>query len=79
MEHPLIGDIDQLTIDELSDKISELTKKTSIAYSTGNGQLVNQLQMALETFRNKYQEKLTASYQKQNSGNIDFDTKIKIE
>jgi len=79
MEHPLIGDIDQLTIDELSDKISELTKKTSIAYSTGNGQLINQLQMALETFRNKYQEKLTASYQKQTPGNIDFDTKIKIE
>ena len=79
MEHPLISNIDQLTIDELSEKISELTKKINIAYGTGNGQLINQLQMALETFRNKYQEKLSESYQKQNPGNIDFENKIKIE
>jgi hypothetical protein len=79
MEHPLIGNIDELTIDELSDKVNELGKKLNIAYSTGNGQLINQLQMALETFRNKYQEKLNDSYKKQNPGNIDFDSKIKIE
>jgi hypothetical protein len=79
MEHPLISNIDQLTIDELSDKVNELSKKLNIAYSTGNGQLINQLQMALETFRNKYQEKLNDSYKKQNPGNIDFDSKIKIE
>jgi len=79
MEHPLIGSIDQLTIDELSDKINDLTKKLNIAYNTGNGQLINQLQMAIETFKNKYQEKLSESYRKQNPGNIDFDSKIKIE
>lgn len=79
MEHPLINSIDDLTIDQLSDRISELNKKLSIAMSTGNGQLVSQLQMALETFNNKYREKLNDSYKKQNPGNIDFDEKIKIQ
>lgn len=79
MEHPLIGNINQLSVDEVSDKINELTKKLNIAYGTGNGQLVNQLQMALETFRNKYREKLAEIDKKQNPGDIDFDNKIKIE
>jgi hypothetical protein len=35
--------------------------------------------MALETYNNKYLEKLNDSYKKQNPGNIDFDGKIKIE
>lgn len=79
MEHPLINSIDDLTIDQLSDRISELNKKLGIAMRTGNGQLVNQLQMALETFNNKYREKLNDSYKKQNPGNIDFDEKINIQ
>lgn len=58
MEHPLIANIDNLSIEELQDKISELTNKLGIAYRTGNGHLCNQLRMALESFQNKYQEKL---------------------
>lgn len=58
MEHPLIPNLDDLTIEQLGDKISELSKKLSIAYGMSNWQLVNQLQMALESYRNKYSEKL---------------------
>ena len=61
MEHPLIGNVDDMTTEQLQEKISELTKKLGIALRTGNGHLCNQLRMALETFNNKYQERLRGS------------------
>ncbi len=64
MEHPLIGNLDELSIDELNSKISELNKKLSIAMGTGNAHLCNQLRMALESFGNKYTEKLREDYEK---------------
>ena len=39
MEHPLIPNLDNLTAEELSAKISELNKKLGIAYRTGNSYL----------------------------------------
>lgn len=57
MEHPLIANIDGLTVDQLLEKINELNRKLAIAYRTGNGDLCNQIRMAIETYQNKYQEK----------------------
>lgn len=78
MEHPLIGNIDELTLDELTNKISELNNKLNIVARTGNGNLCNQIRMAIETYQNKYQEKLQASYKKE-GGNVNFDNKINIK
>jgi hypothetical protein len=78
MEHPLIGNLDNLTTDELSSKVNELNNKLSIATRSGNGHLCNQLRMALESYRNKYQEKLQETYKKQTGGR-DFDNKIDIK
>jgi hypothetical protein len=61
MDHPLIPNIDDLTTDELLAKITELNKKLSIAYRLGNHHLCNQLRMAVETYQNKYSEKLRSS------------------
>ena len=61
MEHPLIPSVDDLTTEQLSDKLTELNKKLTIAYRLGNHDLCNQLRMALETFQNKYQEKIRKS------------------
>jgi len=58
MEHPLIGSLDSLTEQELLDKITELNRKLTIAYQTGNGHLCNQLRMAIESFQTKYQDKI---------------------
>ena len=58
MEHPLIPNLDEFTEQELLDKITELNKKLSIALRTGNAHLCNQLRMAIESYQNKYQEKL---------------------
>ena len=61
MEHPLIPSVEDLTTEQLSDKLTELNKKLTIAYRLGNHDLCNQLRMALETFQNKYQEKIRKS------------------
>ena len=58
MEHPLVPNLDALSEQELLDKITELNKKLTIAYSTGNGHLCNQIRMAIESYQTKYQEKL---------------------
>ena len=58
MEHPLIPNLDSLTTQQLTDKISELNKKLGIAYRTGNGYLCEQLRMAIESYQSKYQERL---------------------
>lgn len=58
MEHPLIGNLDGLSSDQLLDKITELNKKLGIASRTGNYDLCNQLRMAIDSYQTKYQEKL---------------------
>ena len=78
MEHPLIGQLDELTLEELSAKINELGKKLSIAARSGNGHLCNQIRMAMENYQNKYQEKLQESYKKA-QGDANFDDKINIQ
>jgi hypothetical protein len=61
MEHPLIPNIDNLSTEELGAKVAELNKKLSIAWRLGNHHLCNQLRMAIESYQNKYMEKLRAS------------------
>lgn len=78
MEHPLITDVSNLTIDELQTKISELNKKLSIAQRMGNANLSNQIRMAIETFRNRYQEKMQQLNDDQNKNNPDFGNQIDI-
>jgi hypothetical protein len=78
MEHPLIGNLDQLTADELSSKVNELNNKLNIAMRSGNAHLCNQLRMAIESYRNKYQEVVQQTYKKQ-IGDANFDDKINIK
>jgi len=60
MEHPLIGSLDALTVEQLLDKITELNKKLTMAMRMGNHYLCNQLRMAIESHQVKYQEKTRA-------------------
>ena len=78
MEHPLIGNLDDLTVEELSSKVNDLNNKLSIATRSGNGHLCNQIRMALESYQAKYREKLDANYKKQ-AGGRNFDNKIDIK
>lgn len=58
MEHPLIGSLEDLTEEELLNKITELNKKLTIAMRMGNAYLCDQLRMAIESHQIKYQQKI---------------------
>ena len=71
MEHPLIANLEGLSVDQLTEKISELQKKLGIAYRSGNGYLCDQLRMALESYQTMYEKKTR-------SGPTPFDDVIDI-
>jgi hypothetical protein len=79
MEHPLIGNLDELGTDELGAKISELQKKLNIASRSGNAQLCNQIRMALENYQNKYDEKMQELYERQLKNSKMSEGKIDIQ
>lgn len=76
MEHPFINkdDLKDLSVEQLQEKMSNLTEKLTFAYRTGNGPLIHQLQMVLETYRNQLTKKMDELFEKQNIKN-----KINIE
>jgi hypothetical protein len=76
MEHPLIGDISALNIDDVTTKINELHKKLGIAQRSGNGHLCHQLRMAIESFQSRYHQLLQD--QQKDTGR-DFSGIINIE
>lgn len=78
MEHPLIEINPELGIDELQSKINELTKKLGIAYRSGNGQLMSQLQMAVDSYRSRYQQKLQEMQDTARQNGNDYSDRIKV-
>ena len=70
MEHPFLDpqEIKKLKLEEIQNKITELTKKLTIAYQTGNEYLVHQVQMALETYNNAQIAKLQEMMPKEDPG-----------
>jgi hypothetical protein len=72
MEHPLISSLEDLTSEQLLDKITELNRKLGIAYNMGNADLCNQLRMAIESHQVKYQQKIRSN------PNTNFDDVIDI-
>jgi hypothetical protein len=79
MEHPLVGNLDDLSVDQLSTQISDLSRKLGIASRTGNAHLCNQIRMALESYQNKYHEKLQSDYAKKLAAAKIDTTKIDIQ
>jgi hypothetical protein len=77
MEHPFINNLDELTLEQLGSKISELNKKLGIAMRSGNPYLCDQIRMALTSYNTKQQEK-TAELYKKSGGEDTFDNKIDI-
>ena len=82
MEHPLIGSLDELTVDELSTKINELHNKLAIATRSGNGHLCSQIRMAIESYKSKYQQRVDEQYRKATKQaedqDLNFNNKINI-
>jgi hypothetical protein len=78
MEHPLIHGLDQLTVEELTAKISELHKKLAIAHRSGNGYLCDQIRMTLNSYTTKQRQKLDEQFRKSAGDEDKFNDKIDI-
>jgi hypothetical protein len=79
MEHPFIHSLDELTVEELTARISELHRKLAIAHRSGNGHLCDQIRMALSSYTAKQREKLDEQFRKSAGDDKDtFDDKIDI-
>ena len=74
MRHPFINDLSDKSLEDLQTTISGLMSKLNFAYRMGNGPLINQLNMALESYKSEYAKKMDELINKQNMQN-----KIKIE
>lgn len=74
MKHPFINDLSDKTVDELQTAISGLMNKLTFAYRTGNGPLIHQLNMAIESYKDAYSKKMDEMMGKQK-----INTKISIE
>lgn len=74
MEHPFINNISDKSLEELQNTISDLTKKLTFAHRTGNGPLIHQINMALDSYRSAYTKKMDELINKQN-----IKSQIKIE
>lgn len=65
MEHPFIHSLENKSLEELQTNISSLSNKLNFAYRTANGPLINQINMALESYRNAYNKKMNELIDKQ--------------
>lgn len=74
MKHPFINDLSEKNLDELQTVISGLMDKLTFAYRTGNSSLIQQLHMALESYKEAYAQKMDELMSKQK-----INSKISIE
>jgi len=74
MEHPFIHNLDEKSLEDLQNIISDLNKKLTFAYRTGNQPLIHQLHMAIDSHRTAYNKKMDDLIKKQNL-NIKIDVK----
>ena len=66
MEHPFITDLSDKSVDQLQDTLSGLYTKLTYAQRTGNGPLIHQLNMVIESYKKEYQKKIDVMIKKQN-------------
>lgn len=69
MEHPFINDLSDKSLEELQNTIGDLMGKLNFAHRTGNGALIQQLNMAIASYRKEYNKKMDELISKQQMGN----------
>lgn len=85
MVHPLIGNLKDLSDEEISDKLKMLYNKLSQAYSMNNRGLIDQVQLCVQSYisehdlRVKRQMEEGAKASAQEQSGYDFDSLINIK
>lgn len=77
MEHPLITDIGDLSLDEVMAKINDLRRKQNWAMRH-NPDLARQIGMAIETFQNRYCDMQAEQDRKIKDAGRDYSDRIDI-
>ena len=73
--HPFIKDLSKKSTDELLEIISKLTKQQQFMFKMGKAEMVNQINMALSSYRTEYQKRQTELWDKKSQN---MDKKIDI-
>jgi hypothetical protein len=69
MEHPFVNNLDNLSLDELQEKISSLSSKLTFTSRMHNHSLSSQLIMILDSYKNELNKRMDDMYKKQNIEN----------
>ena len=69
MQHPFINDLSHLSIENLQDKITDLTSKLSFSSRMNNQTMNHQIMMVLDSYRTEYNKRMDDLYKKQNIQN----------
>lgn len=77
MEHPLINDAADLSMEDLQSRISDLQRKLVWAQRS-NAHLAQQISMALETYTFQYQQRQREIWERQKSSGTDYSDRIDI-
>jgi iron-sulfur cluster repair protein YtfE (RIC family) len=66
MEHPFINNLSDKSLEELQTALSDLNTKLTFAHRTGNGPLIHQIQMVIESYHKESRKKMDELFSKQN-------------
>lgn len=77
-EHPLVQIDPNSTVEQLQQRINELTKKLGVAHRMGNAHLANQVRMALMAFQTAYQDRMRAEQERLGKEGKDYSDRIDI-
>lgn len=78
MFHPLITNLKDVSLDDLTSKINELYQKLNQAMRMGNASIANQLRMVLNTYQEEYQRRMAETAEKAKENKMLKD-KIKVK
>jgi endonuclease I len=79
MGHPLTPKLSDLSAEDLSKKISELTQRLNMAYRWGRGDIAQQIYMMLEDYNYELQERNRKQMEEMSKKNPGFDKLIDIK
>lgn len=69
MQHPFIGDLSEKSLEDLLTTIEGLNSKLNFAYRMQNHMLIQQLNMALNSYKAEYSKRMDDIYKKKNIDN----------
>lgn len=71
VNHPFISDLSGKSADELLDTINNLNRQLQFVYRMGKQDMVNQISMAISSYKDEYAKRQQAMWNSKNQGSLD--------